>query len=122
LSLGGLLRWGFFGSRGNGTRFGAGIVDGGGGGITLPQTNVGIFNLKLGLGVDIRMEPGRGVRECWKMAGKTDCTSTAPNDALGAVDLHAVTRDFAQRLYFNIAAPVRASNSTAVPGESDWGS
>jgi hypothetical protein len=39
-----------------------------------------------------------------------------PYDSLGAVHLNAVTSDLAQRLYFNIAAPVRSSNATTVPG------
>ena len=115
LSFGELLLWA--GNRGSNADFRAGGSDGGGGGIVPPQANVCIFNLKLGLGVDVRMEPGRGVnRTAWR---ESDRKSSAPNDALGAVDLHTVTRNFAQCLYFNVATPVSPSNSTAVSDESD---
>jgi hypothetical protein len=38
-----------------------------------------------------------------------------PNDSLGAVHLNTVSSDFAQRLYFNVAAPMRSSNAATVP-------
>ena len=38
-----------------------------------------------------------------------------PNDSLGTVHLHTVSRDFAQRLYLNVATPVRAPNAAAIP-------